>query len=199
MRNKQAILLDIVWAFWIVVSLLIFCYLPTWVDTDQVLAIKSIIGFTLLMGGTVMSLVLIGFRSDRFFSLEDVANSLGYIIISLGAVFMVNRVTASLQLSSVPINSTLFIMLMGIAEEAFFRGFLLGFVNRLTGSSLIAMVLSSFVGMVYHAAVYGTVTTNMVIVFGSFFVLGFCYVLSGYRLSVTMSAHALINLMSSWS
>ena len=51
--------------------------------------------------------------------------------------------------------------------------------------------------MVHHAAVYGASNTNLVIVFGSFFVLGFSYVLSGYRLSVPMVAHAIVNFLAS--
>lgn len=180
-----------------VAACLVFAYLPVYVDTDPTLATKSIIGFSLLMGGTTMSLVLIGFKADRFFSLSDFLNSTFHIIISLAAVFMVNIYTSSLQLSAAQISGTLFIMLMGIAEEAFFRGFLLSMLNKLTNSSLIATVLSSVVGMTYHAAVYGMNTTNMVIVFGSFCVLGFTYVLSGYRLSVPMTAHAIVNYLSS--
>jgi hypothetical protein len=187
-----------VWLFWTVVAFLIFAYLPTYLAEDQTLAMKSMIGFSLLLGGTVMSFILCGFRSDRFFSLEDFANSLGFIFVGIMAIYLVNiYAPVALSLSAVPISNALFLMLMGISEEALFRGFLTTMFVKMTGSSLIAVALSSGIGMAYHAAVYGASNANLLIVFGSFAVLGFTYVLSGYRLSVPMTAHAIINLISS--
>jgi membrane protease YdiL (CAAX protease family) len=88
-------------------------------------------------------------------------------------------------------------MLMAISEETLFRGLILTLVTKMSNSSLIGVAVSSLVGMVYHSAVYGASNTNMTIVFLSFCVLGFTYVLSGYRLSVPMTAHILVNYLSS--
>ena len=197
LARAQSVQIDWLWLGLTLVAFLIFAYLPTYVDTDPGLAIKSIIGFSFLVGGTVMTIVVCGFRADNFFSLEEIGNSLGFIFVSILAIYMVNIYGSTLGLSSLPISGGLFMVLMGISEEALFRGFLTTVFVKMTGSSLIAVALSSVVGMVYHAAVYGASNTNLVIVFGSFFVLGFSYVLSGYRLSVPMVAHALVNFLAS--
>ena len=144
-----------------------------------------------------MTLVISGFKADNFFSLEEIGNSLGFIFVSILAIYAVNIYGLTLSLSALPISGCLFLVLMGISEEVLFRGFLTTLFVKMTGSSHIAVALSSVVGMVYHAAVYGASNTNLAIVFGSFFVLGFSYVLSGYRLSVPMVAHAIVNFLAS--
>lgn len=194
--RAQSVQIDILWLLCTLIAFLIFLYIPVYVDSEPTLAVKSIIGFSFLVGGTVMTLLLCGFRSDRFFSLGEIANSLGYIFVSIICIYAVNIYTSTLQLSAVPISGALFMVLMGISEEALFRGFLTTLFVKMTGSSLIAVGLSSLVGMVYHAAVYGSSNTNLAIVFGSFFVLGFVYVLSNYRLSVPMVAHAIVNALA---
>jgi hypothetical protein len=196
LQRGQGVQVDVVWLFWTVIAFLIFAYLPTYIDVEPVLATKSIIGFSLLLGGIVMIAVLVGFKTDRFYSLEDFMNSLGYIFIGILAIYAVNIYASTLQLSAVPISGTLFMMLMAVSEETIFRGFLLTMITKMTGSSLIGVALSSVVGMVYHAAVYGVSNMNMAIVFGSFAVLGFTYIMSGNRLSVPMSAHVIMNLIA---
>jgi membrane protease YdiL (CAAX protease family) len=187
------------WAMWMSVALMVLFYLPVYVDTDPALATKGLFGASLLVGGTLMSLILCGFKSDDFFSFEEILGSVGYIVMGVAAIYVVNYAAPLVTASAVdsPISGTIFVMLMAISEEAMFRGFLLGMINKLTGSSLIAVALSSLVGAIYHLAVYGSSFTNLAIVFGSFFALGFSYVLSGYRLSVPMTAHVIINFLSS--
>lgn len=197
LSRGKSVLVDIIWLFWVVVAFLIFLYTQTYIDIDQALALKAIVGFSLLIGGLMMSYMLVGFRADNFFSLSDFSNSLGYVFISIMAIYMVNIYGSSLQLSAVPISGTLFMILMAVAEEGLFRGFLTTLFIKMTGSSLIGVGLSSGIGLAYHAAVYGSSNTNMAITFGSFFVLGFCYVLSNYRISVPITAHALVNLIAS--
>jgi membrane protease YdiL (CAAX protease family) len=197
LQRGQGIQVDIVWLLWTAIALLIFLYVPTYIDTEPELATKSIIGFSLLIGGLVMSAIAIGFKTDRFYSLGDFVGSLGYIFVGILAIYAVNIYTSTLQLSSVPISGTLFMMLMAVSEETLFRGFLTTMLVKMTGSSLIGVALSSGVGVAYHAAVYGTSNMNMAIVFGSFVVLGFTYVLSGNRLSVPMTAHVIVNYLAS--
>lgn len=196
LRSRERIQVDVVWLFWTLIALLVFLYIPTFVDSDPVLASKSIIGFSLLIGGTAMSALLCGFKTDNFYSLEDFVNSLGFIFVGIIAIYVVNLYSSTLQLSSVPISGTLFVMLMGVSEEALFRGFLTTAFTKMTGSSLLGVGISSVIGVAYHAAVYGASNMNILIVFGSFCVLGFAYVLSGYRLSVPMTAHVIVNLMA---
>ena len=196
LRGQQGIQVDVIWLFWTVVALLIFLYIPVYLASEPVLASKAMIGFSLLLGGTVMGAIICGFKTDNFYSLEDFVNSLGFILVGIISIYVVNIYSSSLTLSGVPVSGTLFMMLMGISEEALFRGFLCTMFTKMTSSSLIGVVISSVVGTAYHAAVYGSANMNMLIVFGSFCVLGMTYVLSGYRLSVPMTAHALINFIA---
>jgi membrane protease YdiL (CAAX protease family) len=196
LQGKQAIQIDIIWLFWTVVAFLIFAYLQVYIDIEPEIAAKSTIGFSLLLGGTVMGAIIVGFKTDSFYSLDDFVNSLGFIFVGILSIYVVNIYTSTLQLSSIPISGTLFMMLMAVSEEALFRGFLCTMFTKMAGSSVIGVALSSVIGMAYHSAVYGASTTNMLIVFGSFCVLGFSYVLSGYRLSVPTTAHVIVNAIA---
>jgi membrane protease YdiL (CAAX protease family) len=197
LRSKEAIQIDMFWLLWFLVAFSIFLYLPVYYDIEPSLAFKSMIGFSFLIGGTVGSAILCGFKTDRFFSLDELVKSLGFITVGIASIYIVNLYSSTLQLSSVPISQTLFQMLMGVSEEAVFRGFICTAFTKMSHSSLVGVVVSSLFGTAYHAAVYGSINMNMLIVFGSFCVLGMTYVLSGYRLSVPMTAHVLVNYISS--
>lgn len=197
MAGGQKIQIDVIWLLLTVVAFLLFTYIPIYASEQPELADKAFLGLSLLVGGTVMGFVLCGFRSDNFYSLEDFARSVGLIFVGLMAVYVVNIYSASVTLAGVPVSNTLFMMIIGIAEEALFRGFLLTFVSRMLGSSLLGVGVSSVVGVAYHSLVYGFNDTNLLIVFGSFAVLGMTYIFSGYRLSVPMVAHALVNYLAS--
>jgi membrane protease YdiL (CAAX protease family) len=194
-KMSPGVTIDILWAFLVVIATVTFGYLTTFIDLDPGLATKGLIGYVLLIGSTFFTSLLVGFKIDNFFSVKDIVNSSGWILVSIGAVIGVTAISQGL--SSVTFQGSLFVMLMGIAEETMFRGFLLTLFVKMTGNQFMAIGASSFMGAVYHAAIYGTSNELILIVFGCFCVLGFAYVGSGYRLSVPMVAHALINLIAS--
>lgn len=190
--------LDLPWVFCFLAASAVFLYLMTYVSIDQVLALKGGLGLLLLIVGTFGAGLLVGFDYDQILDMNEFLSSFALVLVSLVAITMVNLMGQSAPLAAVdsPISAALFGMLIGISEEAFFRGFICTLAEKLSGNSIIGVFVSSIVGTTYHAAVYGTSDTLMGIVFGCFVVLGTCYVVSGHRLSVTMVAHALVNLLS---
>ena len=87
-----------------------------------------------------MTLVISGFKADNFFSLEEIGNSLGFIFVSILAIYAVNIYGLTLSLSALPISGWI-VVLMGISEEVLFRGFLTTLFVKMTGSSLHASPL----------------------------------------------------------
>ncbi len=205
MANNPALLLgkikggrvtiDILWLFWVMVSFLIFGYLTTYVDLDQSLAFKGLIGFSLLIGSTLLTGMMVGFNADTFFSLKEITESLFLVMVAIVAITVVNSVTPTV-FSATPITGALFAMLIGISEESMFRGFLQSTFSNMVNDEMIAIIMSSAIGTIYHSAVYGLSNGLFVIVFFSFSVVGVVFMLSNRRLSVVFSAHALVNLMS---
>ncbi len=195
--KKLKPVIDIVWVLWFLVAFFVFLYLTTYVDIDPVLSDKGVIGFCILGFGTLFTHFFIGFNVDKFISEKEAGMFLGMVAVSFVAVLFVNWATmqVSTGLSFTPINQSLFLMLIGMAEETVFRGLLLNLILVWTGDFITAIFVSSLVGASTHAAVYGMSFELMFIVFGSFVVLGFAYVFSGRRLSTTMTAHGLYNLM----
>lgn len=186
---------DVIWLFLWVSAAGVFVYSSTWYAADPGLAQRGYVGFMLLLAGTVGNLMLGGFSVDGFVSAEESSAQAGALVVSLGAIGVVNYV-APVLLSVGGVGGGLFLMLIAVAEEQFFRGFLLTLFARVSGSDLFAVAASSLAGMVYHVVVYGLAPGLMLVVFGCFAVLGFVYVASGYRLSTPMLAHAIVNILS---
>lgn len=194
-RLGQKVVVDILWLTWMLVAITIFVWLGTFIDVNPILAMKGVIGAVILLTGTFFSFLLVGLHFDWFFSDQEWGSFLSSLVVSLIVILFVNIITPPLSVT--PIPDSLFVLLIGIAEEAFFRGFLLSGLQVITkGNSLIAIGVSSYIGAVYHTATYGLSNQLMMIVFGCFCVLGAVYLLSGRRLSVPMTAHACINLFA---
>ena len=194
-RLDQRVVVDILWLTWILVAITIFVWLGTFVDLSPILAMKGVIGAVMLLTGTFFSALLIGFKYDWTFSEQEWDTFLSSLFVCLIVILFVNIITPPLSVT--PIPDSLFALLIGIAEEAFFRGFLLtGLLVITKGNSIWAILVSSFLGAVYHTAVYQQSNQLMMIVFGCFCVLGAAYVLSGKRLSVVMTAHGAVNIMA---
>ncbi len=92
-------------------------------------------------------------------------------------------------------DAKLFAVLMAVAEECFFRGFMLNLFYRWLNSGVGAVVVSSVIFAVFHTAVYGTSPNLMLYVFLAGTILGFIAVKTG-RLSTSMLAHSIVNLIS---
>lgn len=200
-------MLDIISIFWIISTFLILGYVATYVDLEPGLALKGVVGFSLMLGGLVLAWITIGIDVDRKLSLKEVVNGLFLVFASVLIIALIDTVTweyltaISPELSA--IEKSQFTMLMGTVEEVVFRGFLLSFLIALTDNTVISLAVSSVIGATFHAAVYGMEQGLMIFVAVSFFALGVIYLMSRGeedprpRLWVTITAHGLVNLIAS--
>lgn len=197
-RSKQRIVLDVLVVALIFISGTLFLYLGVYVDQQISLAVKGLIGFCLMLFGLVGSAMFVGYDLDRLFDFNDLLNNANWTMIALVGVGIANQGVAQVtSMAVVPVSGTLFVLMMAVAEECFFRAFLLTSFVKMSGNELLAIIGSSLIGAIYHIAVYGTSDALIAMVLLGFIVLGASYVASGYRLSVPMGAHVIINLLSS--
>jgi membrane protease YdiL (CAAX protease family) len=92
------------------------------------------------------------------------------------------------------VDAMLYAVLIAVAEEQFFRGAILNFLLTLTNST-VAIFSSAAIFMVYHFAVYGTSTSNLVYVLVGGLALAWAAYRSG-RLSPSILAHVINNVLS---
>ena len=89
----------------------------------------------------------------------------------------------------------LFGVLMAVAEETFFRGFLMNWLINQFGSATTGILLQALIFAVYHIAVYGSSFATLLYVLIAGLILGYVAWRSG-RLSSSMLAHSLINFIA---
>jgi membrane protease YdiL (CAAX protease family) len=105
------------------------------------------------------------------------------ILESLETVPAESRQLVSIQLS----------LLIAIAEEQFFRGFITNLLTVKTG--FFGVILSGIFFSVYHLAVYGTSYSSLFIVMGGGIILAYA-AYKTRRVSTVMAPHLLNNLAS---
>lgn len=92
------------------------------------------------------------------------------------------------------VSSQLFVLLIAVSEEQFFRGFLANlFIQRV---GILGIPLNGAVFMIYHFAVYGTSGINLLIVLGAGITLAYIAWATG-RVSPTILAHVANNAFAS--
>jgi membrane protease YdiL (CAAX protease family) len=120
-----------------------------------------------------------------------------YTVIALFGVFMVSEAISVFPLAMSPgltgFYALLYQVLIGIAEEEFFRGFVTDWFVTSLPNPYVALLLSATFFSVYHLAVYGTVLASLAYVFFGGLILSWV----SYRtlhISPCMSGHMLNNL-----
>jgi membrane protease YdiL (CAAX protease family) len=98
-------------------------------------------------------------------------------------------------LASSPINGMLYSVLMAIAEEQFFRGFLTDWLLSHLKNAIMAIVASAGVFCAYHFARYGTSPNALLYVFGGGLILAWV-AFKSKRISPTMISHAGNNMFA---
>lgn len=116
-----------------------------------------------------------------------------FLVMDLGANFAFAALSIVNGLSVV--NAELFGVLMAVAEEFFFRGFLLFWLLKVTRSAAFSTIGSAAIFAVYHFAVYGASATDIFIVFGAGILLAFIALKTNSILPDTI-AHIAINLLA---
>jgi membrane protease YdiL (CAAX protease family) len=181
-----------------ILAIIIILYLSTFS-----LSLELLFPSILLISGIIMQL----YESqkieyvDSVFEEETSYNILFYTLIALAGIG-ISTFFSPIILSVKPIafeirytgfQLMLFGVLMAIAEEQFFRGFITNFLLKF--SSIIAILGSAGIFAVYHLAVYGTKPEAIIYVFIGGMILAYVAIRS-QRLSPTMIAHSIVNVLA---
>jgi hypothetical protein len=117
--------------------------------------------FLILLSGVVLSYIFVGWRIAPF-SFSNILNDIISTVVAFFSVYYVNQMVP-VQLGVSPIGETAFAMLSGVAEEWMFRLWLCAWAAKMTGSKIIAILISSGVWAWFHlarASSYGLATVN---------------------------------------
>jgi len=173
----------------IVLSLLIFMYYTT-LQTESSVLLSSVM---LLVVGLLFAWIMVGVKFEPF-ELKRMFESILWTAMSALAIWIVNsKVPFTLDVS---FGSTrLFSVLMGVAEESFFRLFLTTFIYKITKMSLLAIIISSSTWTIYHIGMYGGDMGAFVVIFMAGLVLGFVMLYSK-MVDGVMFAHAVVNYIA---
>ena len=159
----------------------------------------SILAALILISGLVMQRY---FHIDAQEGLPESAqkNVFVYSAVAVVIFFVLNIYVPKLPLSVAPIISQsgvvpakMFELLIAVAEEQFFRGFLANLLITRTTASL-GIFMDGAIFSIYHFAVYGTSGTDLAIVFGAGITLSFIDWRTG-RVSPSIIAHVINNLL----
>lgn len=124
-------------------------------------------------------------------------NFLFYTVIALFGVFMVSEAVSVLPLSVntglTGVYLLLYLALIGIAEEEFFRGFVTDWLLSSLPNPYVAILTSAGFFTIYHFAVYGTTPASLIYVFGGGLILSWI-AYKTLHISPCMAGHVLNNL-----
>jgi len=185
--------LDYIGTSLIILGFMIDLYLSTFFP-------KSIILYPtilLLSGGYLLNL----YRNVKVDTPVE-SNVFMYSVIGILMIGLIGFITPrvfvmeSVLLGVTQFQLMLFVVLMAISEEVFFRGFLQKYFTLKLGSASLAIVLQSIVWSVYHTSVYGSHPEIMVYVLFSGIVLGYLTYRSG-TLTPSLISHIVINFLAS--
>lgn len=174
----------------IVTALLIFMYASTF-QPETINLLTA--GTLLLVIGTTFGVLLVGVRFKPF-SFERFFGSILWTGVAVGIMFLVNK-QVPFTLGVQVINARWYAVLMGVAEECFFRLFLTGFVYRITHSKFFAICIGAGVWTVYHMARYGGDTGALFVVLFCGFALGWVFLASKMGDAVIF-AHGFVNFIA---
>jgi len=175
----------------IVAALLIFLWLLTFQAPEMLSPLVTASFF--LVGGLSLSFAMVGVKIEPFM-LERLVQTVLATVLNVVVIFYVNSlVPISFEFSVV--DPQFFAVLIGVAEECFFRLFLCGLFYRFTNSFLIAVFGSSAVWSGYHISRYGGDLSILMIIFMCGCVLGATFL---YTRSADggIFGHALVNYIA---
>lgn len=174
----------------IVSALIIFMYGTTFESGVQATYVSAVV---FLVVGLIFAYTMVGFRFEPF-NLAGFFESLLWTSVSVTAIWMVNM-RVPFSLTATPLSSKLFSVLMGVAEECFFRLWMVTFINKFTKSSILAVGVSSGIWTTYHIARYAGQPNAFFVVFIAGLILGFAMLYSK-RADGVIFAHAIVNFLA---
>lgn len=188
--QQKPFTLEFLGAMAIVSALLIFMYASTF-QPETINLLTG--GVLLLVIGVTFGVLLVGIAFKPF-SFDRLFESIIWTGLAFGIIYIVNR-SVPFTLGVQVLNARWYSVLMGVAEECFFRLFLTGFVYRISQSKLLAIVMGSSVWTTYHMARYGGDTGALIVVLLAGFALGWVFLESKMGDAVIF-AHALVNFIA---
>jgi membrane protease YdiL (CAAX protease family) len=191
--NKMAVAHDSISQILTALACFILIYLATFEQTFIIL-----FPTVLLVTGIVLQFYLAR-KVEVVDGLAESAGNIGfYTLIALAGITIASFVSPAIsylpKMELTGVDAMLYAVLIAVAEEQFFRGAILNFLLTLTDST-VAIFSSAVIFMVYHFAVYGTSTLNLVYVLIGGLALSWVAYRSG-RLSPSILAHVLNNILS---
>jgi membrane protease YdiL (CAAX protease family) len=207
-QRQKAIVFDLVAFFWLLLATTLTLYIFTFgaVDVQVKTFFGVVLGWVGFTGGLACGYIRIDFRAS--IKLWDF---LGYTL--LGAMmilltnFAVNFGAASLKFAVTWDVAACFVICMAVFEEMFFRGFWLQILDKTIPifprkygalNQFFAVSVAAGLWAIFHFAIYGLDPLSVVVVFGAGLILNYI-LLYVKRISVTMTSHAFINLLSELS
>jgi membrane protease YdiL (CAAX protease family) len=176
----------------IVGALLIFLWILTFQVADLMYAIVTASFF--LIGGLALGVSLVGVNFRLFFT-KDIIPTIMLTGANVLVILFVNQLVP-IRFDLTVINPQLFGVLVGVAEECFFRLFLCGFFYRITHNQWLAIGVSAVIWSGYHIARYGGQGAGVFILITiSGFMLGATYLLTR-NADAPIFAHALVNFIA---
>ena len=176
----------------IVIGVMITLYLATY-------QLTSVILFPVIL---LFSGVMLQFYIERKIEYVDhmtepstIKNVAFYTIIAFFGIALTGYVVANLPLELTGFDALLFAILMAIAEEPFFRGFITNFLLLKLRNPALAIILSGFIFGIYHLARYGGDLSALFYVSFGGMILNWVGFRSG-RLSPCMLAHIINNVIA---
>ena len=197
MKEKRKVIIDPLSMMWNTIAFVLFLWAATYVDTHLVFAVKALLAFCIGICGFFMAIITSpGARWDKKLDVGEI-NAFFYLIgLASFAVLVINAVTFKfLKLEATPMPFSLFTVLVGVQEENLCRAWLQGLFANLFENEGVAILFSNSIFTAFHGAVYGLEIQALAVVFGAGCFLGLVFMLSR-RLSITQTAHGLINFLS---
>lgn len=158
------------------------------VDSGLILSAVSFI-----VVGVLFSYVTVGLRFEPF-EVKGFVETVMWTVASFVSIWIANHVVP-IRFEALPIDGRMFAVLMGVAEESFFRLFLCTFVLKVTRSSFLSVVTSSLIWSVYHIGRYGGNVGALFVIFLCGLVLGFV-MLQTRKPDSPMFAHGVVNYLA---
>lgn len=193
----------------------------TYLSTSELLAVATFGGQLLLISLLAIAIALVGLENQRLLFKGQIpeqpvnavraTNYLGYAAAGVSVFFgmalfvpllptFARQFLQSPTLSAIPLNvafgvSQLFVLLIAVAEEQFFRGFIVNFAGKLGGIG--AALISAISFGAYHIAAYGgEIFPTIFIVGGAGFVLATIDIRTG-SITPSLLGHVINNAFSS--
>jgi len=186
------------WASISIIAIAISLY--TFIGLDPTYGSEAVYILTLALAGLTMMMVTSGFKVEANVTRAEQGEALRDFVLAFAAIYFDNGVVDVLPEGLLSIAGSPGLVLgvmIGVAEELWFRGFLTPLLaNRLkglmNGSYYPGIVAQGFLFMVYHSFVYGNNPNALTIVFLAGMVLGYVD-LKARRLFPSIAAHCVVN------